>query len=84
MSRTNPSPTYPMYPAGAEAITTSDGNNLASPSVVYVGSGGNVKVTTALGDTVTFIAMLGGSIIPVQVIRVWATGTTATNLIRVY
>jgi hypothetical protein len=73
-----------MYPGGATAVTLSDTVNLATPSVIYVGSGGNVKVTTAQGDDVTFTGMLSGSIIPVQVIRVWATGTSATSLVRVY
>ena len=82
--QTNYSPTFPMYPGGATAITTSDTVNLVTPSVVYVGSGGSVKVTTAQGDDVTFVGLLSGAIIPVQVIRVWATGTTATSLVRVY
>lgn len=82
--QTNYSPTFPMYPGGATAVTRSDTVNLATPSVIYVGSGGNVKVTTAQGDDVTFTGMLSGSIIPVQVIRVWATGTSATSLVRVY
>ena len=84
MARTNPSPTFPMYPAGAEAVTPSDSVNLTSPSVVYVGGAGNVKVTSALGDVVTFYGMQPGGCVPVQVIRVWNTGTTATNLVRVY
>jgi hypothetical protein len=82
--QTNYSPTFPMYPGGATAVTLSDTVNLATPSVIYVGSGGNVKVTTAQGDDVTFTGLLSGSIIPVQVIRVWATGTSATSLVRVY
>ena len=82
--QTNYSPTFPMYPGGATAITPSDTNNLDSPSVVYVGVAGTVKVTTAQGDETTFVGLLGGTVIPVQVIRVWATGLTASNLVRVY
>lgn len=82
--QTNYSPTFPMFPGGATAITTSDTVNLTTPSVVYVGVGGTVKVTTAQGDDVTFVGILAGSVIPVQVIRVWATGTSATNLLRIY
>lgn len=43
--------------------------------VLYVGAAGNVKVTTAGGDDVTFTGILAGSFIPVQVLRVWATGS---------
>lgn len=82
--QTNYSPTFPMFPGGAEAITTSDTVDLATPSVVYVGATGNVKVNTAQGDTVTFSNVPSGGIIPVQVTRVWATGTTATNMVRIY
>ena len=73
-----------MYPGGATAITPSDTVNLPTPSVVYVGGAGTVKVTTAQGDDVTFVGLNSGSVIPVQVLRVWATGLTASNLVRVY
>lgn len=82
--QTNYSPTFPMYPGGATAITPSDTVNLPSPSVVYVGGAGTVKVTTAQGDDVTFVGVNSGSVIPVQVIRVWASGLTASSLVRVY
>ncbi len=82
--QTNYSPTFPMYPGGATAVTPSDTVNLPTPSVIYVGVGGNVKVTTAQGDDVVFVGVPTGAVIPVQVIRVWANGTAATNLVRVY
>lgn len=81
---TNYSPTFPMYPGGATTFTNSDTINLPSPSVIYVGGLGNVRVTTAQGDDVTFTTVQAGSVLPVQVIRVWATGTTASNLVRIY
>ena len=83
--QTNYSPTFPQYPAGAFAITTSDANNLQNVAVVYVGASGNVKVTTANGDIVTFNGVLAGTVIPVQVLRVWATGTSSNmNLVGIY
>ncbi len=82
--QTNYSPTFPMFPGGAATFSNSDTVNLESPSVIYVGGAGNVKVTTAQGDEVTFIGLQMGIVIPVQVIRVWSTGTTATNLLRIY
>ena len=84
MAKTNYSPTFPMFPGGAVAVTPSDTVNLATPSVIYVGSGGNVKVTTASGDVVTFTGVLGGTVIPVQVIRVWSGSTTATSMTAIY
>jgi hypothetical protein len=81
---TNYSPTFPMFPGSAGAITPSDTLNLPTPSVVYVGTSGNVAVTTPQGDQVTFVNISSGSVIPVQVLQVRATGTTATNLVRIY
>lgn len=82
--QTNYSPTFPMFPAGAQAVTPSDTIDLLNPSVVYVGTTGNVQVNTANGDTVTFVGVPSGSVIPVQVTRVWASSTTATNMVRIY
>ena len=84
--RTNPSPTYPMFPGGALSADAlkSDVNDLPNPSVIYVGVTGNVAVITAQGDTVTFVGVPAGSTVPVQVTRVLATGTTATSLVAIY
>jgi hypothetical protein len=84
MAKTNYSPTFPMYPGGAVAITPSNTVNLTNPSVVYVGGAGNVRVLTAQGDDVTFVGVLAGSVVPVQAIRVFATSTTATSLVGIY
>lgn len=83
-NQTHPSPTFPQFPGGAVAITPSDIANLAKTSVVYVGVGGSVQVTTAQNDQVTFVGLPAGSVIPVQVVRVWATSTTATSLVAIY
>ena len=79
MAKTNFSPTFPMFPGEAISVTPSDTVNLLQPSTIFSGSGGSVKVTTAQGTDVTFTGLAPGSIIPVQVIRVWSTGTTTTT-----
>lgn len=84
MAKTNYSPTFPMYPGDAATITPSDSVNFATSSVVWVGTVGNVKVTTAQGTDIVFTSVPGGSVIPVQVLRVWSNGTTATNLVRIF
>ena len=69
----------------AVAIGSGADSDLATPgAVVFVGVGGDVKVTTVSGDTVVFKNLGDGSILPVQVRRVWATGTTATDMIALY
>ena len=84
MAKTSPTPTYPMYPEDAAAVTPSDTADLPQFSVIYVGGAGAVKVTTAQGTAVTFSGLNAGTVLPVRVRRVWATGTTATLLTAVF
>jgi hypothetical protein len=84
MAKTNYSPTFPMYPGDAAAITPSDTINLVNPSIIFVGGGGNVRVLTAQGSDVTFTGVLTGSVLPVQVLRVYSTNTTATNMVGIF
>ena len=42
---------------------------------------GDVEVVTAAGDNVTFVGVAGGTFLPVQVLQVVATSTTATNIL---
>ena len=84
MAKTNYSPTFPMFPGDATAVTTSDTVNFAEPSIIFAGSGGIIRVLTAQGSTVTFNSVQAGAILPVQVLRVFATTTTATNMVRIF
>jgi hypothetical protein len=78
----------------AAAVTPSDTTNIPSVStengsgnngcVLYVGGGGNLKVLTVGNDEVTFVNIQDGSFIPIQVLRVYATGTTATNIVAIW
>jgi hypothetical protein len=75
----------------AANVTTSDSQDIPSVSggenngcVLYVGTGGNVRVTTVGYDDVVFSSVPSGSFIPVQVLKVWATNTTASNIIALW
>lgn len=69
----------------AFAVTPNDGVDLAHTTRgLYVGVSGDVKVTTNNGDTVVFTGMAAGVIHPIGVKRVWATLTTATNIVGVF
>ena len=62
------------------AITPNDSVDLDPPSRgVYIGVAGDIKVTAVGGGTETY-TVVAGSVLPVAVIRVFATGTTATGL----
>ena len=51
--------------------------------VLYIGVSGNLRVQTSGGDIVTFTNMPIG-FVPVQVIQVLATGTTASGIIALW
>jgi hypothetical protein len=52
--------------------------------VLYIGTGGNIRVLTHGGDDVTFVNLLGGTFVPVQTIKVFASGTTCTGIISLW
>ena len=65
----------------AVAITPNDNSDLDNVSVLYIGVGGHVKVRTRAGSDITFYNLNNGQFVPVQVRKVYATDTTATNLV---
>lgn len=84
MAKTNYSPTFPMYPGDAALVTPSDTVPFATPSVVFTGTGGTIRVLTAQGSDITFTNVQAGGILPLQVLRVYATTTTATGMVRIF
>lgn len=68
----------------AAAVTLSDSTKLAPTRALYIGGSGNLKVTMAYGTDVTFSGLSAGSILPIQVTKVWATGSTATLVVALY
>lgn len=64
----------------AVAVTKSDVNDIPTTRALYVGTGGALQVTMAYGSTVTFANVPNGTLLPIQVTRVWNTGTPADIL----
>ena len=63
-------------------ITPHDDNDLSEVvRALYIGVAGNAVVITKEGDTVTFVGLQAGQILPVRVSRVKATNTTATSIL---
>lgn len=52
--------------------------------VLYVGTGGSVRVLTSSGADLTFENVANGTFLPVQVKRVFSTGTDAGNIIALW
>lgn len=68
----------------AAAVTPNDSTDIRPTRSLYIGAAGNVKVDMALGTTVTFTAVVAGSILPIQVKRVYSTDTTASDIVALY
>jgi hypothetical protein len=60
----------------AEALTYSDTTVIENTRALFVGAAGDVKVSMVEGGDVTFKAVAAGSILPIQVTKVWSAGTT--------
>ena len=67
----------------AVAVTKSDSTVIPSTRALYIGGDGNVSVTMSGGGDATFVGLLAGMILPVQVTKVLAA-TTATNILALY
>ena len=73
-----------MFYDTALAVTPHDTNDLSGEPyfAVWVGTGGNLKVDMSSGTgTVTLNNCASGQLIPIMVERIYATGTTASNII---
>lgn len=67
----------------AEAVTPNDAADLPNFSrALYVGEGGDIRLTTVGGDTVTLSAATG--FLPICAARVHATGTSATSIVALW
>lgn len=66
----------------AAVVAPNDGTNLPSSAIsLFVGGAGNLVVDMENGATVTFTGVVAGTILPIRVVRVRSTLTTATNIV---
>ena len=71
------------------AVTPSDtvditGASANTPATLFVGTGGDLEVITLGGSTLTLKNIPDGSFLPIQVTRVKATSTTATDIVALF
>ena len=69
---------------GAVAITPSDVATIPNTRAIYVGGTGNITVRMADGQDNVVFATVPVGILSIQVDKVYATGTGATNLVALY
>ena len=68
----------------AAQVTPDDGSDLSTMSrALYVGNTGDIQVTMAGGATVLLRNVPAG-LLPLRVARVFASGTTATDIVAVW
>ena len=75
--------TAPVTIASGDTYQLYSQNAPNNGCVLYVGTGGALEVITAAGDTVTFANIADGTFLPVQTLRVLASGPTA-NIIALW
>lgn len=80
----NPLPIKGDSAQSGNSITPNDATVFSATKGIYVGVGGDVKVTMKGGSTITFVGLAPGVIHPISVTKVFATGTTALNIVGVY
>jgi hypothetical protein len=69
----------------AAAVTPSDSAQISPVArALYVGGSGDIKLVTEEGTTVTFQDIVAGSLLPVKATKVFATDTTATNIVALF
>lgn len=67
---------------GGFAVVPGDGADLPEVTrAIYVGGAGNLAVVMVSGEEVSFSGVPGGTVLPVRVRRIKATGTTAMAII---
>ena len=65
----------------AEAVTPADSSDLTNVArALFVGTGGNLKVEMQGGDVITFTGVIGGTLYPFAVTKVFSGSTTASNI----
>ena len=75
----------PLFPEKATAVTPSDSATFSEPSVVLCQVSGDIKGAPVGGPAaITYASWPANTPVPVMVQMVYATGTTATTIIRHY
>jgi hypothetical protein len=65
---------FPVSPSDSAALAETTRG-------IFVGTGGTIAAVMASGASVTFVSVASGSLLPVRLTKVMATGTTAGNIV---
>lgn len=70
--------------ARGAAVVPADATVIPQTDALFVGGAGNLTVTMQDGNDLTLTGVTAGSVLPLAVSKVKATGTTATNIAALY
>ncbi len=71
--------------SNAFAIAPSNATDLpAITRALYIGVSGDIAAIMQSGEAITFTNVAAGTVLPLRLLRVAATGTTAQNLVGLY
>jgi hypothetical protein len=75
-----------IIPSDSSPITIGGSSieGLDNGVVLYVGSGGDIQVTMIGSQVVILVNVPSGTFLPIQVNKVWASNTTASNILAFY
>jgi hypothetical protein len=74
----------PLQASSAKSVTPNDTTDLdPKPCQLYIGGAGDVKVDMAKTGTAIVFAAASG-FLPINVTRVYATGTTASGIVAIW
>lgn len=86
--------TFTLQAFNAQVVTPNDNADLVlsggaitgidNGALLYIGTGGTLTITTIGGQTVTLTNVGNGSYVPIQVRKVFATGTSALGIIALF
>lgn len=78
----NPAGKPVIFEASSAKVVTPSDSTILEQGRLYVGTGGTVVVVLANdSSTATFTNVPDGSILPILVIQVYTTGTTASDIL---
>ena len=73
-----------LQAGNAAIITPSDTDRTNGGCALYIGTPGNIRVLTVGGNDVIFTGVYAGQFFPVNVLQVFATGTTAGEIVALW
>lgn len=75
--------TFPI--SNGASVTPNDSDELEYVTrAIWIGGAGNLSVVTANGDTIVLKGVVAGSLIPIRVVKVLASETTASDIVALW